>query len=46
MQIAARHDMTYEYKVARRHNLSPIDAQDDWDLITPEDYKLFFEEYK
>ena len=41
MRIAARHKMTYEYKLARRNRLDPIAALEDWDLITPEDYALF-----
>ena len=41
MRIAARHNMTYEYKLARRKRLNPIEALEDWDLITPEDYSLF-----
>ena len=43
MRFAARFNMTYEYKLARRHNLDPIDALEDWDLLYPEDYKLFEE---
>ena len=43
MQIAVRYGMTYEYKMARRHRLSPIEALEEWDMITPEDYKLFEE---
>ena len=41
MRIAARHGMTYEYKLARRNRLNPIEALEDWDLMTPEDYTLF-----
>ena len=41
MRIAARHKMTYEYKLARRNRLDPIEALEDWDLISPEDYALF-----
>jgi hypothetical protein len=41
MRIAARYGMTYEYKLARRHRLNPVEALEDWDLITPEDYTLF-----
>ena len=41
MRIADRHKMTYEYKLARRKRLDPIEALEDWDLITPEDYALF-----
>ena len=41
MRIAARHGMTYEYKLARRKRLDPIEALEDWDLMTPEDYALF-----
>ena len=41
MRIAARHGMTYEYKLARRKRLDPIEALEDWDLMNPEDYALF-----
>ena len=41
MRIAARHGMTYEYKLARRKRLDTIEALEDWDLMTPEDYALF-----
>ena len=41
MRIAARRGMTSEYKAARCHRLSPIEALEDWDLLQPEDYKLF-----
>ena len=41
MRIAARHGMTYEYKLARMKLLNPIEALEDWDLMTPEDYALF-----
>jgi len=39
--IAARYGMTHEYKTARRHHLTPLQALEDWDLVKPEDYKLF-----
>ena len=41
MRIADRYGMTHAYRVSRRNNLSPIEALEDWDLVTPEDYKLF-----
>ena len=41
MRIAARYGMTYEYKLARRNRLNPVEALEDWDLITPKDYALF-----
>ena len=41
MRIAARYGMTYEYKLARRNRLNPIESLEDWDLMTPEDYALF-----
>ena len=43
MRIADRRGMTYEYKTARRHHLTPIEALEDWDLMMPEDYELFEE---
>ena len=39
MRIADRYGMTYDYKVARRHHLTPIEALEDWDLLTPEALK-------
>ena len=32
MRIAAEHNMTYDYKEARRHGLTPQEALEDWDL--------------
>ena len=46
MRIADRKGMTCEYKTARRHHLTPIEALEDWDLMTPEDYELFYDEFK
>ena len=43
IRLAARFGLTYEYKLARRHRLSPIEALEDWDMLSPEDYKLFEE---
>lgn len=43
LRIAARLGLTYEYKLARRHHLTPIEALEDWDMLYPEDYKLFEE---
>ena len=41
IRLAARFGLTYEYKLARRHRLSPIETLEDWDMLYPEDYKLF-----
>ena len=41
MKIAQRYGLTSEYKAARSHGLSPIEALEDWDMMKPEDYKLF-----
>jgi|GEM_PF-2192491 len=41
MQIAARHGMTQEYKTARRQNMRPLEALDDWDLVSEEERELF-----
>ena len=46
MRIADRMGMTCEYKTARRHHLTPIEALEDWDLMMPEDYELFYDEFK
>lgn len=43
MKIAARHGMTEDYKMARRHNLNPLEALEDWDLVTDEERKLFYD---
>lgn len=43
MQIAARHGMTQEYKTARRQNMRPLEALDDWDLVSEEERKLFYD---
>ena len=32
MRLAARHGLTYEYKLARRQGLTPQEALEDWDL--------------
>ena len=41
MRIADRYGMTYDYKEARRHRLTPIEALEDWDLLTAENIKQF-----
>ena len=41
MRLAARYRMTYEYKLARRHGLTPQEALEDWDMIKNADYNLF-----
>ena len=41
MRIADRYGMTREYKTARRHHLTPLEALEDWDLIMPEERELF-----
>ena len=35
MRLAARSGLTYEYKLARRHNRTPQEALEDWDLVEP-----------
>ena len=37
MQIATRHGMTQEYKTARRQNMRPLEALEDWDLVNEEE---------
>ena len=37
MQIADKYGLTADYKVARRHNMSPLEALEDWDLIDEAD---------
>lgn len=41
MRIAARYGMLQEYKTARRKNLRPLEALEDWDLIHENDRELF-----
>lgn len=36
MRIAALHNMTANYKAARRAGLKPMQALSDWDLLTEE----------
>lgn len=43
MHIASLYGMTYEYKLARRHHCSPIEALEEWDLMKPEYYEWFEE---
>lgn len=40
MQIAARHGMTQEYKTARRQNMRPLEALEDWDLVNEEERSI------
>lgn len=40
MRIAARYNMVEEYKIARRHRRSPLQALEEWDLLTEENMKL------
>ena len=41
LQIAAKYGLTKEYKTARRQNRRPLEALEEWDLIQPEERKLF-----
>jgi len=41
MRLAARHGLTCEYKAARRHRLTPVEALEEWDLLRKEEYQLF-----
>ena len=43
MRIADRYGLTHEYKTARRNGLNPLEALEDWDLVLPEDRRLFDE---
>jgi hypothetical protein len=42
MRIADRHNMVNEYKMARRHHLTPLEALEDWDLIEENERSLFY----
>ncbi len=39
--IAKRYGMRQQYLEARKHGLSPLEALEDWDLVTEEDRKKF-----
>lgn len=41
LQIAAQYGMTQEYKTARRQNMRPLEALEEWDLVTEKDRELF-----
>ena len=41
LQIAARYGMTGEYKTARRHGHTPLEALEDWDMVRQEERHLF-----
>ena len=43
LRIAARHGMTHEYKTARRQNMRPLEALEDWDLVSEEEIKKFYD---
>ena len=43
LRIAARSGMTQEYKDARRHNMRPLEALEDWDLVNEEERKMFYD---
>ena len=34
MRIVARHGKNQEYKTARRQNMRPLEALEEWDLVT------------
>lgn len=40
MKIAARHGKTQEYKTARRQNMRPLEALEDWDLVNEEERSI------
>jgi len=40
-QIAAQNSMLDDYRAARRSGLSPIQALEEWDLLSPEDRQKF-----
>lgn len=40
-EIAEKRGMLKEYEIARGHGCSPIEALEEWDLITPDEYSLF-----
>lgn len=36
LTIAARYNLAEEYKTARRHHRNPVQALEEWDLLTEE----------
>lgn len=44
MRIAARYDLVEEYKIARRHRRTPLQALEEWDLLTEENLKLILDQ--
>lgn len=40
-QIAAQHGMLDDYRAARRSGLSPIQALEEWDLLSHENRQMF-----
>ena len=43
MRIAARYGLVPEYKIARRHNCTPLEALEDWDMLMPGEEEIFGE---
>ncbi len=44
LQIASRYGLTKEYKEARKHNLRPLEALEDWDMVvSDEERELFYD---
>ena len=41
LQIAAKYGLTKEYKTARRQNMRPLEALEEWDLVKEEERELF-----
>lgn len=41
MKIASRKGLVHEYKTARRQNMRPLEALDEWDLVKEEERELF-----
>lgn len=43
LQIAAKYGMIKEYKDARRQNMRPLEALEEWDLVKEEERELFYD---
>ena len=41
MRIAARYGLVPEYKIARRHHYTPLEALQEWDMLLPGEEELF-----
>ncbi|MBQ3580056.1 MAG: hypothetical protein II975_03575 [Bacteroidales bacterium] len=43
IRIASRYDLVDEYKTARRHRRTPLQALEEWDMLTKENLNLLLD---